>query len=75
MTGTCARSQPERCAGAPVNPNLIAFLTHAGTDLMTLDRARPICPRTQVLGLSLLSIVSEEQMLATLNGELAKLAS
>ncbi len=56
----------------PVNPYLIAFLTHAGTDLMTIDRARPDLPSDlNVLGLSLLSIVSDEQMLATLNGELA----
>lgn len=60
---------------APVNPNLIAFLTHAGTDLMTLDRARSdLPPGVQVLGLSLLSIASDEQMLAVLNGELAEAA-
>ena len=60
---------------APVDPNLIAFLTHAGTDLMTLDRARADLPGgIRVLGLSLLSIASEEQMLATLNGELAEAA-
>ena len=60
---------------APVNPNLIAFLTHAGTDLMTLDRARADLPAgIRVRGLSLLSIASEEQMLATLNGELAEAA-
>src|ERR1700722_11526428 len=69
-------SQPEDTAPiAPVNPNLIAFLTHAGTDLMTLDRARPDLPAgLNVLGLSLLSIASEEQMIATLNGELAEAA-
>lgn len=56
----------------PVNPNLIAFLSHAGTDLMTLDLARAdLPPDLTVLGLSLLSIASEEQMIATLNGELA----
>ncbi|HEX3878766.1 MAG TPA: cobaltochelatase subunit CobN [Bryobacteraceae bacterium] len=60
---------------APVNPNLIALLTHAGTDLMTLDRARPDLPAgIRVLGLSLLSIASDDQMLATLNGELAEAA-
>jgi hypothetical protein len=59
----------------PVNPNLIAFLTHAGTGLMTLNRARPDLPAgLAVLGLSLLSISSEEQMIATLNGELAEAA-
>jgi cobaltochelatase CobN len=58
-----------------VNPNLIAFLTHASTDLMTLDRARADLPAgLNVLGLSLLSIVSEDQMLAALNGELAEAA-
>jgi cobaltochelatase CobN len=68
--------QPEAIAPqAPVNPNLIAFLTHAGTDLMSLDRARPDLPEAiRVLGLSLLSIASNEQMLATLNGELAEAA-
>jgi cobaltochelatase CobN len=56
-----------------VNPGLIAFLTHAGTDLMTLDRARPDLPAgLKVIGLSLLSIVGDEQMLATLNGGLAE---
>ena len=56
-----------------VNPGLIAFLTHAGTDLMTLDRARADLPAgLTVLGLSLLSIVGEEQMFATLNGGLAE---
>jgi cobaltochelatase CobN len=59
----------------PVNPNLIALLTHAGTDLMTLDRVRPHLPvGMNVLGLSLLSIASEEQMAATLAGELAEAA-
>lgn len=59
----------------PVNPNLIAFLTHAGTDLMTLDRARPDLPTgIRVLGLSLGSIAGEDQMIATLNGELAEAA-
>jgi cobaltochelatase CobN len=58
---------------APVNPNLIAFLTHAGTDLMTLDQARAdLPPGLRVLGLSLLSIASDDQMLATLSGELAE---
>jgi cobaltochelatase CobN len=68
--------QPETIVPtAPVNPNLIAFLTHAGTDLMTLDRARADLPAgIRVLGLPLLSIVSDEQMLATLNGELAEAA-
>jgi cobaltochelatase CobN len=57
----------------PVNPNLIAFLTHAGTDLMTLDRARADLPAgLDILGLSLLSIAGEEQMAATLNGNLAQ---
>ena len=56
-----------------VNPGLIAFLTHAGTDLMTLDRARPDLPAgLTAIGLSLLSIASDEQMLATLNGGLAE---
>src|SRR5580658_2483142 len=56
-----------------VNPGLIAFLTHAGTDLMTLDRARPNLPAgLKVTGLSLLSIVGDEQMLAALNGGLAE---
>jgi cobaltochelatase CobN len=56
-----------------VNPGLIAFLTHAGTDLMTLDRARPDLPAgLNVIGLSLLSIASDEQMLAALNGGLAE---
>jgi cobaltochelatase CobN len=59
----------------PVNPNLIAFLTHAGTDLMTLNRARGDLPAgLKVLGLSLLSMASEEQMIATLNGELVEAA-
>jgi cobaltochelatase CobN len=68
--------QPEATYSlAPVNPNLIAFLTHAGTDLLTLDRVRPDLPDTiRVLGLPLLSIGSDEQMLATLNGELAEAA-
>ncbi len=58
---------------APVNPNLIALLTHAGTDLLTLDRARTeLPPGIGVFGLSLLAIASEEQMLAALNGELAQ---
>jgi len=67
---------PEAAAPlAPVNPNLIAFLTHAGTDLMTLDRARADLPAgLRVVGLSLLAISSEEQMLATLNGEVAEAA-
>jgi cobaltochelatase CobN len=57
----------------PVNPNLIAILTHAGTDLMTLDRARADLPAgMEALGLSLLSIASEEQMVATLNSELSR---
>jgi cobaltochelatase CobN len=66
--------QPEALAPeVAVNPGLIAFLTHAGTDLMTLDRARADLPAgLTVLGLSLLSIVGEEQMLATLNGGLAE---
>ncbi|MGA3190422.1 MAG: cobaltochelatase subunit CobN [Bryobacteraceae bacterium] len=56
-----------------VNLNLIAFLTHAGTDLMTLDRARADLPDgINVLGLSLLSMASEDQMMAALNGELAE---
>jgi cobaltochelatase CobN len=56
-----------------VNPNLIAFLTHAGTDLMTLDGARADLPEgIRVLGLPLGAMASEEQMLATLNGELAE---
>ncbi len=60
---------------APVDPNLLAFLTHAGTDLMTLDRARADLPQgIKVLGLSLLSIASDEQMLTTLNGEFAEAA-
>ena len=61
--------QPEAIAPlAAVNPHLIAFLSHAGTDLMTLGRARPDLPGAiRVLGLPLLSIVSDEQMLATLN--------
>jgi cobaltochelatase CobN len=68
--------EPEAVAPrTAVNPNLIAFLTHAGTDLMTLTRARPDLPAgLTVLGLSLLSISSEEQMIATLNGELAEAA-
>lgn len=58
---------------APINPNLIAILTHAGTDLMTLDRARADLPAGMaVLGLSLGSVAGEEQMLAMLNGELAE---
>ncbi len=67
-------SQPQDIApSAAVNPNLIAFLTHAGTDLMTLDRARPDLPAgLDVRGLSLGSIMSDDQMLATLNGELAQ---
>ena len=64
-----AASAPE----VAVNPGLIAFLTHAGTDLMTLDRARIDLPAgLSVIGLSLLSIASEEQMLATLNGGVAE---
>jgi len=60
---------------APVNPSLIAVLTHAGTDLMTLDHARADLPQEmRVLGISLLSMASEEQMLASLNGELAEAA-
>ena len=68
--------QPEEVAPlGPVNPNLIALLTHAGTDLVTLDRARSDLPEgIKVLGISLLSIASDEQMLATLNGELAEAA-
>ena len=56
-----------------VNPNLIAFLSHAGTDLMTLERARVDLPEgLRVVGLALGSILSEDQMLATLNGEVAE---
>jgi cobaltochelatase CobN len=56
-----------------VNPGLIAFLTHAGTDLMTLDRARADLPAgLKVAGMSLLSILGDEQMLAALNGGLAE---
>jgi cobaltochelatase CobN len=68
--------QPSAAAPeAPVNPNLIALLTHAGTDLMTLDRARADLPQGMaVLGLSLVSMASEEQMLAALNGQLAEAA-
>jgi len=67
-------NEPEAVApAAPVNPSLIAFLTHAGTDLLTLDRARPdLPPDLDVLGLSLLSIPGEEQMVASLNGRLAE---
>ena len=58
---------------APVDPNLIAFLSHAGTDLMTLDRIRDdLPPGLEVIGLLLGSILSEEQMLASLNGVLAR---
>lgn len=66
--------QPQPSAPeASVNPSLIAFLTHAGTDLMTLDRARTDLPvGLLVLGLPLAPIASEEQMLATLNGDLAQ---
>jgi len=67
-------SQPEVLAPlTPVSASSIAFLSHAGTDLITLDRARPDLPEgLKVLGVSLLSILSEDQMLATLNGELAE---
>jgi len=68
--------QPAEAAPlAPVDPALIAFLTHAGTDLMTLDRARPdLPPGLNVLGIALGAIAGEEQMLATLNGDLARAA-
>ena len=66
---TLAADAPELA----VNPGLIAFLTHAGTDLMTLDRARADLPAAlSVLGVPLLSIASDEQMLATLNGGVAE---
>jgi cobaltochelatase CobN len=67
------RSPASVAPEAPVNPNLIALLSHAGTDLLTLDRVRADLPAgLEVLGLSLGSILSEEQMLAMLNGSLAR---
>jgi cobaltochelatase CobN len=67
-------SHPAEAASlTPVDPGLIAFLSHAGTDLMTLDRARPDLPAgLNVLGVALGSVVSDEQMLAALNGDLAQ---
>jgi cobaltochelatase CobN len=59
-----------------VNPNLIAFLTHADTDLLALGGARSLLPEgLDVMGLSLLSIRDEETMRALLAGRLQEAAA
>ncbi|MCS6953719.1 MAG: cobaltochelatase subunit CobN [Bryobacterales bacterium] len=51
---------------AAVEPRLIAFLTHADTDLIALERARGLLPpELQVLGISL-SLVREERVMESL---------
>lgn len=62
-------------AAVPVNPNLIAFLTHADTDLLALGEARSLLPPgLEVLGISLLSIRDEDTMQALLSGRLREAA-
>ena len=59
----------------PVNPNLIAFLTHADTDLLALSHARTLLPDgLQVAGISLMTILDEEVMRAWCSGKLAEAA-
>ena len=50
----------------------IALLTHADTDLLSLDRARPALPsELEVVGVSLVRVQSEEQVSLLLDGALA----
>jgi len=65
----------KQTVAVPVNPNLIAFLTHADTDLLALAHARRLLPAAlEVVGISLLSVTSEEVMSAWLNGRLGEAA-
>lgn len=52
----------------------IVFLTHADTDLLTLDRAMQLLPDDfpKITGISLLAIKSEEQMQQLLQREIAE---
>ncbi|MCE7040842.1 cobaltochelatase subunit CobN [Dyadobacter sp. CY312] len=52
----------------------IVFMTHADTDLLTLNRAMEILPEDfpKTLGISLLAIKSEEQMAQLLSREIAE---
>jgi len=69
------RSPAEPLPAHPVNPNLIAFLTHADTDLLALSQARLLLPDgLQVIGISLMSIADEEVMRALCSGKLGEAA-
>jgi cobaltochelatase CobN len=58
-----------------VNPDLIAFLTHADTDLLALAHGRPLLPEgLHVAGISLMSLGDEEVMRSWFNGKLAQAA-
>lgn len=60
----------------PVNPNLIAFLTHADTDLLALANGRPYLPEgLDVVGQSLLALRDEESMKALCAGRLREAAA
>ncbi len=67
------RTPPPRPGDAVEAGPSIALLSHADTDLLTLRRAREtLPPELEVLGLSLSSIRTEEQMELALEGPLGR---
>jgi len=70
------RAEGDADVATPINPNLIAFLTHADTDLLALGNGRALLPEgLDVIGQSLLAIRDEESMKALLAGRLSEAAA
>ncbi|MCF0040489.1 cobaltochelatase subunit CobN [Dyadobacter fanqingshengii] len=68
-------SEAATISGQPALPTEgIVFLTHADTDLLTLNRAMETLPEDfpKTMGISLLAVKSEEQMAQLLGRELAE---